>query len=294
MRTISASVPHNPEPSSSAELYLDLMKRILTRTIVASRLAPPLPDPSGITYVAANDMLLVSDSEVEELRIYRGANLFFMTRSGALVATGTTVAFSREPTGVTLDPTTGTLYFSDDDKRAVFSVRPGPDGRPGTGDDLVTRIDTAPFGSLDPEDVLFDPSTGHLFVADGVGAEVYDIAPVNAIFGDADDVVTHFDVARYGIRNIEGLGYDPRRRTLLVVADIDHRLLEVTRGGQAVRIVDLSTIPGVRWPAGVTAAPTSSPDDSPAALSFWIVDREVDNDEKPTENDGRIYEVALP
>ena len=266
----------------------------LARTITTSKLKPPSPDPSGIAYLPTTDQLLVSDSEVEELPIYRGANLFFMTRAGALVATGTTVGFSREPSGIAADPSGSTIFVSDDDERAVFVVRPGADGRLGTTDDSVGHMRTAGFGSRDPEDVAFDPSSGHLFVADGVNSEVYNVDPVNGVFGDGDDAVTHFDVATYGVRNIEGMGYDSRRRTLLIVADRERRILELTRTGGLVRAINLATIPGTRWLAAVTVAPTSNPADSPNAMSYWITDRQVDNNQKPNENDGRVYEVVLP
>jgi uncharacterized protein YjiK len=266
----------------------------LVRTTRTSKLQSPSPDPSGIVYVPATDQLLVSDSEVEELPMYRGANLFFLERSGSLSRTETTLAFSREPTGVAFDPSTSTLFVSDDDKRAVFVDEPGSDGRHGTADDTVVRINTSVFGNRDPEDVTFDQETGHLFVADGVNAEIYGVNPVNGSFGDGDDTVTHFDVATYGIHNIEGLGYDAKRRTLLVVADRERRILELTRSGGLVRIISLAPIPGARWLSGVAIAPTSSPTDAPGATSYWVTDRQVDNNQSPKENDGRLYEIVLP
>lgn len=266
----------------------------LVRTIQTSKLPSRIPDPSGIAYVPATDQLLVADSEVEELPMYRGANLFYLTRTGSLAATGSTVSFCQEPSGIAFDPEDSTLYLTDDDKKALFVDRPGTDGRYGTADDVVTRISTSAFGSKDPEDVALDPTSGHVFVADGVGAEIYDVDPVNAAFGDGNDKVTHFDVATYGVRNIEGLGFDVKRRTLLVVADRERRILELTRSGGLVRVISLAPIPGTRWLSGVTMAPTSSPSDPPGAMSYWLTDRQFDNNQKPNEVDGRIYEVVLP
>ena len=40
--------------------------------------------------------------------------------------------------------------------------------------------------------------------------------------------------------------------------------------------------------------PTSNPKDGPNAMSYWVVDRHVDNNANPKENDGRIYEVLRP
>ena len=266
----------------------------LVQTIHTSRLGTPAPDPAGISYAVGSDTLMFSDSEVDEMSIYRGVNLFSLTRRGALVDTGTTHSFSREPTGVGFDASTGTLYTSDDVKDTVFIARPGPDGRHGTPDDAVTTVSTASFGSLDPEGVEFDPESGHLFVADGSGQEIYDVNPVNGAFGDGDDTVTHFDVGRYGIRNCEGIGSDTQRDTLLVVDDYERKIFELTRTGKLVRIINIPVAYADLWLAGVTAAPTSNPSDSPNAMSYWIADRHVDNNADPNENDGRIYEVLRP
>lgn len=266
----------------------------LVRTIHTSQLVTPAPDPAGITYVEPTDTLVFSDSEVDEMSIYRGANLYSMTRTGRLVGTGTTTGFSREPTGVGVDPESSILYTSDDVKDRVFMTDPGPDGRHGTADDAVTSISTIAYGSHDPEGVEFEPDSGHLFICDGSGKEVYEVDPANGVFGDGNDVVTHFDVGRYGIRNCEGIGSDPQRRTLLVIDDYERKIFELTRAGELVRVVTIPLSYSDLWLAGVTVAPTSNPSDGPNAMSYWVVDRHVDNNANPKENDGRIYEVLRP
>jgi DNA-binding beta-propeller fold protein YncE len=266
----------------------------LVRTIHTSQLGTPAPDPAGITYNEETDTLMISDSEVDEMSIYRGANLYSLTRSGKLVATGTTLGFSREPTGVGVDSRSQVLYSSDDDKDRVFMTHAGLDGRHGTADDSVTSVSTAAFGSHDPEGVEFEPDSGHLFVCDGSGQEVYEVDPVNEVFGDGNDATRHFDVGKYGIRNCEGIGSDPLRRTLLVIDDYERKIFELTRSGQLVRVITILVPYADLWLAGVTVAPTSNPNDGTTAMSYWIVDRHVDNNANPRENDGRIYEVLRP
>lgn len=284
-------------------LELSLARRIgagktvtgtLVRTIHTSQLGTPAPDPAGITYDEASDTLVISDSEVDEMSIYRGANLYTVSRTGKLVGTGTTLGFSREPTGVGFDPRNDVLYSSDDVKDRVFITNAGPDGRHGTGDDSVTSISTIAYGSRDPEGVEFEPSSGHLYVCDGSGKEVYDIDPVNGVLGDGNDVSRHFDVGKYGIRNCEGIGSDPQRKTLLVIDDYERKIFELTRSGELVRVVTIPLSYADLWLAGVTVAPTSKPNDSPTAMSYWVVDRHVDNNANPRENDGRIYEILRP
>ena len=159
----------------------------------------------------------------------------------------------------------------------------------------MTNFSTAGFGNTDPEDVAFDVESGHLFISDGGGVEVFRVDPVNGVFGDGNDVVAHFDVAVHGSRDAEGLGIDPQRGHVLVMDPSTKSIYELTRAGDLVRIIDCRGIPTTnRLYAGVTMAPTSNPNDPPSALDYWIVDRQVDNGTDPNENDGKLYEVSAP
>jgi hypothetical protein len=86
----------------------------LIQTINAWQWSPPSPDSAGVVYLPASDRLLVCDSEVNEMPIFTGDNLFKSTLTGVLESTFTTTSFSDEPTGVTLNPFNGHLFFSDD------------------------------------------------------------------------------------------------------------------------------------------------------------------------------------
>jgi hypothetical protein len=279
-------------PASAATVRLTLVKTIRT-----SAFTPPSPDPSGIVYRPAQDRLLISDSEVEETVHYLGYNLFTARRTGLGFGSGTLVPFgNKEPSDLGFNPGDGTLYTSNDDRDRISRLRPGPDGVHGTSDDTVSNFSTVAFGSTDPEGVEYDPATGRVLVCDGLGREVFAIHPVNGTFGDGNDVVTHFDLARYGARDCEGLGLDRRRlNTLLAVDWRTDSIYELSMSGGLLRRFNLSAIPTANsLVADVTMAPTSKPNDSPSALNYWIVDRHVDNKQNANENDGLLYEMRVP
>ena len=271
------------------------MDPILVKTIATSGFTPSSPDPSGIAYRPGRDRLLISDSEVDEMPLYQGSNLFTATRAGSGVGSGTTLPGSREPTDLGFKPGDATLFISDDDRERVSVVRPGADGRHGTADDIVSSFSTSAFGSFDAEGVVYDQATGHVFISDGLGLEIYRVNPVNGVFGDGNDVVSHFDVARHGLGDPEGLGIDPNRNRLLAIDPTTGAIYELGKGGNLIRTLRLSAIQTSRsLVADVTMAPTSNPNDNPSVLDYWIVDRHVDNGANPNENDGLLYEMRLP
>jgi hypothetical protein len=265
----------------------------LVRRIDTSQFNPASPDPSGVTYIPARDRLMVVDSEVDETTGagYHGVNLWQLTRTGTVTDTGTTFpAYSREPTGLAFDPATNTLFISDDSARGVHAVKPGADGRYGTPDDTRTFVDAAAYGSDDTEDPAFDTVSRHLYFSDAIGAEIFRIDPVNGVFGDGNDVMTHFDVGQFGVNDAEGLAYDPARNTLLVGDRPSRRIYEVTKAGALVRIIDASGTAGLSLLSGLGVAPASN---NTGQLNYWIVDRAVDNGANPNENDGKLFEVTL-
>lgn len=289
-------VKRNAPPSRVAKVSRSVtaaaprIQATIVQTIDLSQLNPPSPDPSGITYLPATDRLEISDSEVDEMTIFRGVNLYQLSRTGSLTDTGVTTAYSREPTGLGFDPANQTLFVSDDNKRRVFLVRRGSDGRFGTADDLlVGSIDVTTFGvRVDAEGVEFDTRTGHVFIADGAGREVWRVNPgPNRTFGNQDDVVTHFDVAQFGAGNAEGIAYDRARNTLLVLDNKTKSIYEVRKSGALVSIIDVSAV-RFRRMAGVTLAPGT---DNPNAMNLWVVARGVDNNANPNENDGKLFEL---
>lgn len=281
----------------SVALAVPTMAASLVQAIDTSAFSPGSPDPSGVAYLPGPDRLLMVDSEVDEQTGagYHDVNLWQLTRTGTVTATGTTEFYTREPTGVDYDPASDSLFISSDvpqDRNRVMIVRRGEDGLFGTADDeMVAVLDTYAHGVLDTEDPAFDPATGHLFLLFGAGTEVFRVNPVNGAFGDADDVVSHFDVGRYGVRNTEALTLDQTHGTLLVGERKQKMIYELTKDGKLIRVIDLSGISGLKRISGMGMAPAS---DGSGEMHLWIADRGIDNSLDPTENDGKLLEVSIP
>ena len=278
--------------AAAAAVAVPTINATLVQTIATSAFNPGSPDPSGVTYLPGTDRLHIVDSEVEEVTGagYHGVNMWQTTRAGAVTDTGTTFpAYSKEPTGVAFDAGTNTLFISDDSGRRVHVVKPGPDGRFGNADDIRTFIDAKPLASSDTEDPAFDPVSGHLFLSDAVSTEVYDINPVNGVFGDGNDTWTHFDVGTFGATDSEGLAYNPTNDTLLVGDRTSRKIYEVTKSGSLIRIIN-AKVGDYSVLSGLTVAPAI--DDS-GRKDFWIASRGVDNGSNSNENDGKIVEVSI-
>jgi hypothetical protein len=265
----------------------------LVRMIDTSQWRPPSPDPSGITYLPASGRLLISDGEVEEMSIFEGYNIFEITQAGSVVNTYSSLGFSDEPTDVAIDPASGHLFFSDDNKKKIYEVALGADGTLGTNDDQVSSFSTQAFNCVDPEGLAF--ADGRLFVADGLGREIFIVAPgpngrFDGVAPTGDDEVTHFDTARIDQPDPEGVGYNADRGTLFIVSN-DRRtsVVETTLSGALVQTIDIEFL-NATSPAGLVYAPSSL---NPALKSLYIVARGIDNDKAPNENDGKIYEIKI-
>ncbi|TDO33938.1 PKD domain-containing protein [Kribbella sp. VKM Ac-2527] len=266
----------------------------LVRTVQTSNFDPPVPDPSGITYLSGRDRLLISDAEVDEVNIFDGANLFETTRAGVLQDTGLTTAYTKEPAGVGYNPGNGHIFVSDDDQFRVYEVVPGPDARYGTSDDTRTSINTAAFQSQDPEEMEYFPPTGELFVLDGADTAVHRLSPgpdgvFNGVAPTGDDIDTEFGIGQYGVLDPEGIGYHPGRNTLLVIDSYSDTAYEFNRNLMLVNRINIAASNEV-FAAGITVAPATN---NPSQWNLYIVDRGVDNDANPNENDGKLYEMAV-
>lgn len=257
------------------------------RTVKTSAWSPPSPDPSGVTWDPVRQRLLISDGEVEEMSIYRSVNWFECSLTGTLLSTANTTRFSDEPVGVSR--TSNRVIVADDDKRLVFLVNVGADGRVGGSDDTWTSFDTRDFGCGDPEGAGYDIANNVLVLADGLGEEVWVVrAGSDGRVGSSDDVVTHFDTGRLSIHDPEGIEFDPVRGTIWVMDSDGDAIVETNLSGTQLNRLDISGI-SLRSPAGLTLGPHSG---NSAHRSFYIVCRGTDNDSDSRENDGTLTEVT--
>jgi len=276
----------------------------LVKKTDTSQWFPSSPDPAGITYLPSEGRLLISDSEVNEMPLYQGVNLFKTTLSANVVETSNTLSYSNEPTGLTFksdpNPAKERLFVSDDDTQKIYVLKTGPDGLFGTSDDaVVSQFSTLDFGSIDPEGVAFDSrGKGTLFIVDGLKSEVYKVTPgSNGIFDGVavDDIVSSFDTKSLGIEDLEGITFDTNNNHLYIVGEPQTTIAKVSTNGILVQNIDISaafTSSDITLtPAGLTFAPASN---NPNVMNLFIVNRGVDNDNEPSENDGKLYEMTLP
>jgi DNA-binding beta-propeller fold protein YncE len=259
----------------------------LVRTIDTSRFSPPSPDPAGIAWDPEQDRLLVSDSEVNEMSIFAGKNWFETTRFGSLLRSRSTMDFSDEPTGVAIDRPGNRIFVSDDTgDDSIYTVELGADGRFDTSDDRVLDFETKDFGSRDPEGVAFGNDT--LYWVDGVDSEVYWMTSSDGDFDGRRDSVGHFDTLLVGVEDPEGIAWNPVNGNLFVVGKPDDLVLEVTPAGVPVREINIEDAKAKK-PAGLAVGPSTEG----SGWSLYVADRRVDNDSNPSENDGRVYELAI-
>jgi hypothetical protein len=265
----------------------------LIQTIDTSILNPPSPDPSGLAFLGSS--ILNCDGEVNEIpALFTGANLFELDLTGVLISTGTSTNYSQEPVGCALNTDNGNLFVADDNEKKIYEIHPGADGMLFTMDDInVNIIDTLSFGNGDPEGVAY--GNGALFSVDGVSNEVYKLLPgSDGLFGTADDVVTHFDTLSMGIRDPEGIAYDPDHPGHLYITGSEKRSTlfgHVTTAGTLVRTIDYAPA-ATLFPAGVGAVSQAITGDN--TTHVYIADRGIDNNDDPNENDGKIFVVSVP
>ncbi len=262
-----------------------------------STISPPSPDASGIAYVPAGNRLIISDGEVEEIGYkithFEGANVWELTLGGSVIRTAnispvepTVVPMSDEPTGVAWNPNNGHFYFSDDTGSTdVYDLNPGPDNLIGTSDDTWTGFSTSSYNNGDAEGIAYDSWHNHLFVADGVNAEVYEYTLTGTL-------VNHFDVLAYGVVDPELVEFNPDTGTLYVMSSDNTSpvVVETTIGGALLQTIDISS-GNARVAAGLAYGPAS---DNSGAKRFYIVDRGYDNNEMGNPIDGKLFEMTVP
>jgi hypothetical protein len=266
----------------------------VVREFDTSAWSPPSPDPQGLVWAPRLRRLVVVDSEVDEMGIWAGANLFTARRTGALTSTSSLLPFTAEPNDIVRDPATGHFLIVSDHPRRMYEIAKGPDHRFFTSDDVVvvTNLTTGAFTDArirDAEGLAI--GAGSLWIESERDREVFRVrpGPDGRWSGDyaADNRVTHWDTRPLGQIQPEGIEFDRASGHLLIVSNAqDSPITEVNKSGRLVRTYDASI--GSDSPSGLRFVPGRH-----GGRTLYMTDRGVDNNSDPNENDGRIFELRL-
>lgn len=180
----------------------------------------------------------------------------------------------------------------DDDRNEVARILVGRDGRIGTRDDRSKVIlHTKRFGCRDPEGLAWHAESRSLIITSARQGRVYVIrAGKDHRFDTDDDRVRSFPTKPLGSRTPEDVAVDPGSNHLLIVSSSDGSIAETTTRGRPVRMIDVSAA-GIRRGAGIVLARSAA---DPTVFHLFVVDKGVDDEIDPGENDGRLFEFIYP
>ena len=280
-----------PVAAAGEETSIQATTATLVRVTKTSLFSPPSPDPSGLAYDSVTGRLVIDDGEVDEMGIYAGKQVWETSLTGQVLRSYNVLAYTDEPVGIACNANNRHVFISDDDHDRVWDFNPGPDNLVGTNDDTRTSFGSTSFGSGDPEGLGYDRVGNRLFVTDGLNNEIYVLrAGANGTFeGGGDDQITHFDVARFGLLDTDMVEWKSDTGTLLALGSNGAMSVkELTTTGTLVSEIDVSSFP-LNQPAGLAYAPSSGG----GGMSIYIVNRAVDNNSNPNENDGTMVELQI-
>jgi hypothetical protein len=266
----------------------------LVRQSSTSTWSIPSPDPTGLTYVPKTGGFMISDSEVDEVSLWRGRNLFIAGRKGGLLATRRVTKATLEPEALAWDGRTKSLFVSDDDLDAVFRLKPGRDGVIGTGDDLMAKLlNTSRFGSNQPEGLAWHAKAKIIILVDATDGLVYKVRRGRDLrFGTRDDTVKRFGTSKFGFTDPEGVTWDPVTKHLFIVSSRQDYIIETTINGALVRTINMPFCGAGCNISDLVFAPGT--DGSRRRL--YLTDRGKDPSVFPNPgdyNDGKLYQVRF-
>ncbi len=241
-------------------------------------------DPSGLAYVPGLG-LFVSDSEVEETPFQRPNNLFRMQLDGSSPVQISLLNYTSEPTGLTYDGIHNRLYMTDDDQYKVIWVDPA-NPTVKLGEFVV------PVAADDPEDIAFNPNTGHLFISNGLSHSIVEVDATGAQVGAAVILPSL-------IIDPEALAYDAQHDVFFVGGGFSHLIWRVDRSGNILETIEVLT--NYINPVSGTSvhvkdllfAPSSDPYDDPSVMSLYVADYGDTHLTPAQSDDGRIIEVFI-
>lgn len=230
-------------------------------------------DPAGLTYDPVARKLLMVDSEVDEKPFYATDNMFAVNLDGSLDKRSPLTKVTKEPTGITYNPATGTLFVTDDDARKIYEVsRSDPTV-------VLSSFSSTAVGVTDLEDICAAPD-GNLFLIDEYDRSIVEVTRTGTL------VATTFMPSI--IKRPEAIAYDAKNDVFYVAGGWYADIYKVGRDGSILGTIKV--LRDYRNVDGSNVAPKGLAlvynDDGSTTL--WVADYGKDQ-----VADGRLFSIEI-
>jgi DNA-binding beta-propeller fold protein YncE len=190
------------------------------KLVAVRSLAQATAEPEDLAWDDRRRVLYVVDDNTDRVTSFHAGPDGRIGTSDDLTRTvlQTGLFGSWDPQGLDRRSSDGMLIVTDAKGGRVYKVRPGPDGRFDTADDLVRSFSTLALGFRYPTDVAFDTRTHDLFI---VGPRENTILQTSM----GGHLVRRIDLAGTGIVAASGIAFAPGTdggRLRAYIADSGH------------------------------------------------------------------------
>ena len=228
-------------------------------------------DSQGLVFAPTSDTtdspqelnLYVADSDANSAGIVElsFAQLAAPATSNILLATlvnviDTSLYPSPDPAGITFIEGSNRLLISDSEINEIPTLFTGDNlfetSLPGS---LLSFGSTIAY-SNEPTGLTTNPANGHVFVADDVADEIFEIDPgADGSYGTGDDIlVNSFDTRTFGSFDPEGVAFVSGPDRLFIADGVNNEIYEVTTAGVLQSQFDTTGL-GLEDPEGIVYNP---------------------------------------
>jgi uncharacterized protein YjiK len=171
----------------------------LSEQVDSVRMEAALQNPINITFDNKSNRLLFLNRQASEL-------LELQTHDNETLNTASLIHYDignwglKNPQGMTIDQSSGTLFILDAAEPRIVQVKPSTHG---SFDDVsISAVSLQPSGLSSVSGIAFDPASGYLFVINPIEQTLYEL-------NRSGKLSTTFDLAPFNLKNPQAIVFAP-------------------------------------------------------------------------------------